>query len=861
MKKLLSLCIGAFLATTLMANQPSTIQPLQPTKASVLKELLQQDQLTTAIEASKQQTKAVISSGKASEELPFLPSKNTTISPKAATSTSIDTIELEFDRFYADPLYYESGDWIIVLQNPLYQFSFDFYNHNPQSCAGTYTVEDLDSWFSKAFIPAADGKTSYFKTCDMTITSEKLSENLLRYTLDAFVVTTLGQGGEVNGVFKLHATHTIITADKYVETATYFSTVTLSEDGSSFVIDGKNDSVEVSMAMFTGGGGVVGYYNESFIDIENTTMKYNGQSYTPMNMEAVIYSAEMINGGLAYVAMMEILTTDTTFFNIAMEAPVVPVDTVDITCKNLQLAPEQGAVVIIASNNEYEFYGAYNDVVVTTPAIYTGNNTKMFITNKATGREIESLQATFTVDGNETQGYTVDIEMLGNDHKYYLAHLSWLIPVTKDTVDVVFENSAKALYYVDDLGLEELQLAAYNTQYSAAFDILYINQIMGGEFTMDDLFMEQSFLYKHTAEGDVQIDMAKVDGEIWQEGDTTFLLADVIGFDSVLYAIDMFYAAPVPTDTVTHTFTEDDVFFTNALPEGVFILEATSYDGTISTKIYVKGVENGSVEGTFINDGRFIRNDFEDSETYVSIWDNDEMDYINYAVQKANMTVTMDTSKIITAVATLICENAVCYQFTFITPFERAHLQHDTEYGDIDYTYDETSRLYLQDFINTDQMIYMELTPANLENVTSVYFYATEMDPVIGIPEGVYLISGSGKIGTVVASKGVSVMGYPLESYFCTLDNFDGELYYGDLYCMVDGTITVKNVDGKLKLEVDAVNSYDLSIKLHYEGYLPTSVENITTSDKVGTEKRIIDGQLLIIRNGQIYTATGARVK
>jgi hypothetical protein len=39
-----------------------------------------------------------------------------------------------------------------------------------------------------------------------------------------------------------------------------------------------------------------------------------------------------------------------------------------------------------------------------------------------------------------------------------------------------------------------------------------------------------------------------------------------------------------------------------------------------------------------------------------------------------------------------------------------------------------------------------------------------------------------------------------------------------------------------------------------------TGVENIPVGDAVGTQKWMMDGQLLIIRNGNVYDVTGARL-
>ena len=53
-------------------------------------------------------------------------------------------------------------------------------------------------------------------------------------------------------------------------------------------------------------------------------------------------------------------------------------------------------------------------------------------------------------------------------------------------------------------------------------------------------------------------------------------------------------------------------------------------------------------------------------------------------------------------------------------------------------------------------------------------------------------------------------------------------MYYDQegLYCLVDGSITIKNVNGKISVVVDAVNSYDMSVKLYYNAE-STAVENI----------------------------------
>ena len=241
-------------------------------------------------------------------------------------------------------------------------------------------------------------------------------------------------------------------------------------------------------------------------------------------------------------------------------------------------------------------------------------------------------------------------------------------------------------------------------------------------------------------------------------------------------------------------------------------------------------------------------------------------EYDEYYLQKGDIKVTIDEERIITAVATFICDDAKQYNLTFKTPYQRAHLPYDTEEGEVNYTYEADSYVTVQDWIEGYGLIYLELVPADFANVSAFYFAATEMDPDIAIPAGVYPINYTFEPGTVIESKGIAMDGYPLESYFCTLqveedENGELALYYDELYCMVDGTVTVEKLDGGIMhLEVDAVNSYDQPIKLSYTGPVYTGVEDITTPDSVGVKKVLINGQMYIIRNGVTYTATGAKL-
>ena len=871
MKKIFSLIFVASLSLVAFAQTTLTSQP------QALKAIMAKEHLSNTLQAKlrpAQPTQQRVAAKQTTEWGTY------SASAKApANLTGLDTTEVHFNSFYEDPYFTPAdtvigrnnqtvitpAEWYFVLRNERYQFNFDIINNaKPETLAGTYTEKDLEEWFSWCMFPEANGDTHYYKTCELTIQEEKVSENLIKYTVDALILATCGIGGEEYGYFKVHAEHKVINATTKLDVALYNCSITPEEDRWS--IAGKDNEIEVDFTFFTETG-IDGYYSHKLMDDENSKIVHNGKEKGIMDLEGVIYGAENIYGGLTYIFMCEAFTTDTCFYNIAMEAPVVAKDTIEITSTNTIINDAYGmtdqTILVDASTAQYEINAAYNASRITTPAEYPTGSSYVYLTDLKTGQRIESIICNLKITGNKLQGFQVEIRMLGTDYNYYIMHLSYGVPEVKETKVLDFPNISKTMFYIDPLGSKELQMANYNEDYSVSFDIFYIDQVMGGEFDLANIVEEQTFLIHHVVEDgyviDVPVKFAEFGGEIWQKNDTTFLTATVLGFDSIQYEISMFHTIPTPIKTVTYTFdgleNEEAVLFTNAISSGIFILDGMSDDGDLMAKVNVERIENNSVEGTFYNDGKFDHTDFYATDTWVKVWNSTTRAYEEYSVQKGTMTVTVENG-ILTAVASLLCDNAVQYDLTFITTFARERIIFDTEEGEMDYTFPTNAEVYLTDFIDGYGII--QLLIADAYYAVDFYFNADAMDPTIGVPAGVYPINPSFDSGTVLACKGVLPDG-PAQSYFCGLDA-DGYLDPMQLYCLVDGTVTVENVGGKLKVDVDAINSYEVPVKIHYAPADATAVENVN-KDNTQVAKHLINGQLLIIRNGETYNATGALVK
>lgn len=873
MKKIFSFILFACLSLTAVAQF----------KPQALKTLMAKEHLSNKLQSLEQ---PVRQQAKLVAAQPATWTATTYTAAKApAKLTGLDTTEVYFTSFYEDPYFIPAdtvvgrngntvitpAEWYFVLRNERYQFIFDIIdNVNPETMAGTYTEKDLEEWYSWCMFPEANGDTHYYKTCKLTITEEKVSDHKTKYIVDAVVLATCGIGGPEYGYFKIHAEHEVVVAKTKLDIALYNCTIEPEED--RFRIAGKDSEMEVDLTFFTETG-VEGYYSHKLMDEENSKIAYKGNEQGIMELEGIIYGAENIYGSLTYIFMCEALTTDTCFYNIAMEAPVLPKDTIVITSTSAIINDMYGVsdqtILVDASTAEYEINAAYNATKITTPAEYPTGSSYVYLTNIKTGEKIESIVCNLKITGNKLQGYQVEITMFGTDYKYYIMHLSYGVPEVQETKVLDFKENSKTMYYIDQLGLKELQIANFDGEYSVSFDILYIDQVMDGEFDMSNMFEEQTFLIHHVVEDgevyDVPVKFAEFGGEIWQKNDTTYLTASILGFDSIQYEISMFYTIPTPTETVTYTFDglgDDVVDLTNAVSSsGIFILDAMSADGLLMAKVNVERITTKSVEGTFYNDGKFDHSDFYPVDTWVKVWNASTKEYEEYSVQKGTMTVKVENN-ILTAVASFICENAVQYDLTFKTEYTRERIPWDEEYEELDYTFDPNSFVQVIDWRPEGYRIIELFLVESDESIAADFYFILDQDvaadPDMVLPAGVYPINDSWVSGTTLACSGILPDG-PAPSYVCWVDE-EGYLDPEGLYCLVDGTVTIEKVDGKMKVEVDALNSYDVPVTLYYEGAIVTAVENVS-ADNTNISKRIIDGQLMIIRNGQVYDATGALVK
>ena len=216
-------------------------------------------------------------------------------------------------------------------------------------------------------------------------------------------------------------------------------------------------------------------------------------------------------------------------------------------------------------------------------------------------------------------------------------------------------------------------------------------------------------------------------------------------------------------------------------------------------------------------------------------------------IEKGQAQVTMDEEQNVTLVGEFVALDGVEYHIHMTSKVDKPRLQDDAMSGAVDRLFVDENQVTIEQ--QTEDKVLLEIMTGS--DLMALWFYVEYVDDEILIPEGEYSIDDSDDYWSVI--KGDGSLG---KSFYAT---HDGE-YFTSLYFLVGGTVKVTKKDGKLHFEMHAVNSYDVPVHIIYEA--PASeIENVKVENMMGASKRIIDGQLIIIKDGVVYNAQGAVVE
>ena len=657
--------------------------------------------------------------------------------------------------------------------------------------------------------------------------------------------------GEDGNTYIVHAVHEDIVAKG--EVAVYIDDATMTQGDLDFTVEGKNEDLDLKLVV--NNYDMVGTYGMNMIDWENSTIAYKGVAVTPMTFNAEINLATHTEtGALAYVTEVKMMGMDTIDYHFVLAAPLpAPTDTIDLTCIDLVVDDSYalwfGSVDFYANTPEFAIRGGWQ-----AEAVEEGTYDAAIFLDDADFNTITSLQAQVTVTLDDNNNCAIEGTMLGSDNKVYNLHLSWNIPEQTDTVVVAFETSAKAKYYphLDN----DIQIYNENDQFRASINVAGVE--MGGEF--DSEYINTFFSYLEVYEAP-SLSVAEItNGKLYQVGDTTKIEADYSTFEGVLYQVRLWYVAPTPTETIKYDIKDAELIIDYDY-NGVYNLVGYTEDMQNCFVVTVYATSKDDVPGTFVNDGMFGKfgdgqYDFDASNSYVGKYNATTESYDLYYIQKGQFTVTLDKEDNITLVASVVCEDAIQYEVTMTSKYEEPHIDFDSESDPVDRVYGADAELIINDFTSDYGLVSVQIIDNLVGDITALYFVLVEADAETIIPTGTYPINSTWMDATVLASSGMDWDGSVIPSYYARYaDGWVAEPFY---FFQEGDVVVSQDADGQLAIEINALNSCKVPVHIVY-GNVASGVENIHVN--LGTKKQIIDGQLIIIKEGVQYNVLGAVVR
>lgn len=760
-----------------------------------------------------------------------------------------ETVTLNFAGFSQFGYDTNYKDWFMRMEGtdpsqPEYGYRLELAYYAPANNGfGTFTTANNDINMADTHLQTPSG---YVMFTDVTLTVEqkKVSDNLTQTIANATLI------GEDGVTYIVTCVHNSITPTKQITAEITNTTLSRSED--TFTLEGINSVMEATVTINS--NTLVGKYAMKYIDLQKTYFIYNEETLDILSIQAEV-TTEFKNNNLACVANVALLTRDTILYVIRMTHTFpAPTDSVELKATNLilndALSEELGVVSFDAKNEQYILSGAWM-ATEAEEGTYAKEDVTIELQDVKNNQTIHSLDATLHVKMDNSAHWTITGTMRGDDNVVYNLDLSYVVPTPQDTMVVRFNHSAMATFTPDMNN--DLLFENKDEHYYASINIRGVE--MGSTFSLQDVDRDYCGV-KDSVTG-AYTELADINGRVFQLGDTTIMQAQLISMDATLYDIELWYVVPTPIDTVTLSFPVEFGDLRNE--EGYYQLYGPSSD---TTYIVAFSPLSQDIEGTFVNDGLFGkfgaeggRMEMEYRNTYIAKMEGDYVTAI-MPLEKGKMTVTMDADGNITAVAEAICADSVYYHITMTAHYEREYLRGDMPTGSVDKVYTAADILSTMDKSEEEGWIYLAIGAADQSDLMAMHFLVDSTDADILIPEGEYKINKSFRPGTVLGNAGPDDQNQISTPFYATTD---AQGYLNEIYMWVKGTVTVAKKNGKLYLEVNAFNSYDVPVHIIYDGSVTTNIIDIPL-EGIRSVKYIKNGQLIIRKNGVEYNTQGMKL-
>lgn len=890
MKKMYSFFMALSIALCAMANSPYVVEnqlnlakaknqfaPVE--KTAKVARLNKQDARQAMAEARQAKTVApvavkgvrqIVAMPVATAQKQALPVVNNKQRAAAQVAEATDTVKIVATTWVWK--YFEAdNDWFTTLVDATetYEIKLDYVSDTQ---AGTFTEDDCLMDYTGMYIYDAEGNRSIvtFTEVDIVVTDENgltlhaelLGTDNVLYVVDAYIAPLPEPKGNVELAYvNAELVDATLSSSAFQFSAfenDYYTSIFIYSDQ----VEGEYETVDMYDP----------YYNY-IAHIEGADTTY---------IDFLDLHAVVTKEGKTYSLVADVLGSDTIMYHITMSyTKPDPTDTIDIVATNMVV-------------DEFEFWGmvfctvqASNDEYTVTLDMANGlpmgeltsedfNVAYSSVYRIADAQEIvfdEIISATVSeVEGKPA----VKAQVVGVDNILYNLDLSYVVPEATDTVQVVFDELATAEYYSSSA---DYYIVNQNENYIVTLDIFEEKGNLMGEYSAEDFDLYYTQL--GVINGDttvVTIADAKAVVTPVEEG-IVLLEAELTGMDAVLYKVstkvdvaDKGLQYDATEGFLMDEYTTEDLYTINdQSANGYIMLDVESADGNdlMGLVFWVDGAD----ENTTIPVGTYEINDSGEAGTvlastgygasgftyslYVTL---DEEGYIVepcWFMVGGEVVVSEENGILSITVDAVNSNNLPIYITCEYDLNTKQGLQHDMTEGSLNVTYTDNDDVEIITEYISDGILYLDLIAADGSNNTTVGFFAEAVDSVIGIPAGTYPINDTQDYGTVMSNSGIQD-GYIYPSYYINLNAQGGILT--PCYFMVSGNVVVENIEGHLKVTIDALNSYDVPAHIVYEADpVEAGFENIKVS--TNASKMIENNQLLIIKDGVKYNVMGSVVK
>lgn len=450
----------------------------------------------------------------------------------------------------------------------------------------------------------------------------------------------------------------------------------------------------------------------------------------------------------------------------------------------------------------FDIYKAESEPDITLDSLYTKNDmagSYSFMKFAETGVTYFSAEFKKT----KTDGL-VRIEATVSDKEgnvYHLVYQEKGVVPTGEEVTLKFDSAMAVPQYFDD-GAWEL----YTQQGDTMVAFVYVNNnpaSMAGNYTAEDL----QALYSGIILGDEYIAFASGSFSVTETDARIDLTADMLGKNGVLYHISMFFLKPQAT--AQETISANDLTINADYFDwlGVIAFEASDANNAISLNVNANG-KGAQMAGEYV-----AGTDFNGTVT--------PTDGIETEIYSGSIVIAVAENGDVTLTGTVLGANSIEYTLNL------KYIKPEPIVNNIEITaVDTTQRSGLVRYIlsNADYDFYFAINLASGEDVESgkTYTFADDM--------------GADTYSSFGMDKSHNYIDYASATFVKTVSASQIKI-----------EVSIVDVDG---------NTWNLT---YTEPVLPTAVDAINAENNA--VKRIVNGQVVIEKNGVFYNILGTEIK